>query len=218
MTWKNTFGKSFVLGMVLLGALLFSTVALTERAQAQENNQNVVIGASIIGILMPGEDDFADRFSLQLGITGLQQLYAEWYVLGRLGVGYRYLGTGITETYSTFGLEEKREIKSTSHLATANYLLYISTGQYTRLGVLGGIGTTNYTYTETINGISTQADTSGPTTLGQAYIDWGGEDFGARFGIGMLQTKLEEVKFQGIPHQADLSGNHWYFDLRWAFS
>ena len=51
-------------------------------------------------------------------------------------------------------------------------------------------------------------------TLFSAYLDWGGEVFGARFGANVLRTELDSI--DGI--EADASGVSLYFEFRWAFS
>ncbi len=55
--------------------------------------------------------------------------------------------------------------------------------------------------------------------LAGAYVDWGGEGFGARFGVNALSTDLGSIPVEGQadPVAVDTSGQGAYLDLRWAF-
>ncbi|MCH9045805.1 MAG: hypothetical protein IIA40_06835 [SAR324 cluster bacterium] len=127
------------------------------------------------------------------------------------------------ETIIFLNAEFATEVNVNSLFITLQFLPFISDDGYVRIGLLGGIGPSTYEISQTLtvgpSTISDSADTSGTAVLAGVYIDWGGEDFGARFGFNALTTDFDSLQIPGEPtaREVDGSGTSFYFDLRWAF-
>ncbi|HKI99984.1 MAG TPA: hypothetical protein VKB51_16025 [bacterium] len=177
-----------------------------------ENDQTVVIGWGLGGYDAPADDVRGDRKLLA------SHAYVEWYALDELGFGFRrtvLIETGIAflalGAFETFSL--------TTNMVTVNWVPF-GAQRYARLGLVAGVGTADYKYDGVfflLGGATRQAHTSGTATLAGAYLDWGGDGFGARLGYDMISTNLDNVTVSGSSLKADGSGNSIYFDLRWAF-
>ena len=213
--------------LILAGIFLVPSFFLATNVFAQKE-QAVVIGFGL-GIHNYSEtDDVRRDFFFLEDVGGLAQLYGEWYPFERLGFGLRGQSIGSSETLIFFGTEFTTEVDVNTLFITLQYLPFISDDGYVRIGLLGGIGPSTYEFTEsqTIGGISDSqsSETSAPAVLGGVYIDWGGEDFGARFGINALRTDFDKLETPGLVtpsatelREVDGSGTNFYFDLRWAF-
>lgn len=121
---------------------------------------------------------------------------------------------GVREEVATFGGSTVgyKELNVTNLLGTVTLVLLGGTG-YTRLAVLAGAGTSEYEASQSFSGTTSSDTTTGTAFLGGAYVDWGGEDFGARFGLNVLSTQLDNLNGASV----DAGGTSVYFDLRWAF-
>ncbi len=199
--------------LILAGIMLVPSFFVATNVFAQKE-QVAVIGIGL-GIHRFSETDDARRNLFFDEIAGFGQLYGEWYPFERLGFGIHAVAIGLSETVVFFGFNQTTEIDIGSFLITLQFLPFISADGYTRVGLLGGVGPSTYELSVTDNNTNTtqSADTSGTAVLGGVYIDWGGEDFGARFGINALKTDFDSL--QGL--EVDGSGTNFYFDLRWAF-
>lgn len=196
---------------LIAGAL---TIATPQGASAQGNDQDFVIGMTLIGIgTVDQMDDARNAFTLQTDVTGVGSFYAEWYLLGRLGISYRFTTTGIKEEGNILGFTYSNEIRTTSHIMAANFMPWISSDGYMRAILVGGVGPSTYTFTQSAGGTTVSASASGNALLGQAAIDWGGESFGARFGFGVMKTTYDQIGAATV----DESNKHFNLDLRWAF-
>ncbi len=115
------------------------------------------------------------------------------------------------------GTSYDRELTGEGDFLTVHYIPYIGDDRYTRVGLLFGAGTMDYELTQSGGDLERTFSTDGSARLFQAYVDWGGEAFGARFGLGHPATDLDPMDTPGGPLDADASGNHVFLDLRWAF-
>ena len=177
-----------------------------------ENDQTAVIGVGVGFHRFSSSDDFRAPqfpFLLEIDAAGMSQLYAEWYALGTIGVGARIINLGVTEEVRIGGSTLQKEVTVQTNLLTLHWVP-LGGRSYTRVGILVGAGSSNYKATEDASGFSGSA--SGSATLAGVYVDWGGEDFGARFGAHFLDTDLDNLN--GL--RVDASGTAFYLDLRWA--
>ncbi len=191
-------------------------------AEERDNDQVFVIGAGI------GGHEFATPHNAGQQTTGLvvrsafmQQIYAEWYAFDRVGFGLRFItfGTSVSSTTtvtvngSTATASSEADLDVDNLLFTVNWIP-LGGRRYARLGLLAGLGSSDYEFTETDSQTgTTQSSTSGTAALVGIYVDWGADGFGARFGLQFLETDLDPIN--GSP--VDVSGREIYLDLRWAF-
>lgn len=208
-----------VKGSGLLPAALLA-VLLPVSSTAWANDQVAVIGAGV------GAHDYSTTDEVrgelvtpddELDTAGLTQIYGEWYAFGDIGLGLRGVALSSSRTYTD---SSGNELEQTVSLAASFITLqWIALGgeSYARLGFLGGAGSAEYEteYKTTVSGTETTVSdtTDGSATLVGAFIDWGGADFGARFGVHSLETDLDDLNGA----EADASGTSYYLDLRWAF-
>ncbi len=193
--------------------LLWLVMVSGSSAVFAENDQTVVIGYGSGLHTFSTTDDLRQNGFFIDSMAGASDLYVEWYAFEEFGVGFRLNGLGVVETVSTLSTIEQRELSVGSSFITLNWVP-VGASDYTRFGLLAGFGNSEYKYTElkdyaTVNSVSTE----GPATLLGGYVDWGGEDFGARFSLNLLNTDLAEKNGTKV----DASGSYWTFDLRWAF-
>jgi hypothetical protein len=105
------------------------------------------------------------------------------------------------------------EFTVVNSLLTANWVV-LGGRRYARLGVLAGLGFSEYKVSETNDpGVSRTSSTSGPAGLAGIYVDWGADGLGGRFGVQYLATELEDIDGASV----DVSGRDITFDIRWAF-
>ena len=243
MNWKIPVLVAGMLYSALSAASLFaqdaqetrreqeSQQAQDDKTEAQEtkpetrqrdNNHAVVIGTGF------GGHQFAtthkagqEPVALEVISAFMQQYYAEWYVFDTLGLGFRFttFGTSVSSSTSvtiggtTTTASSEADLKVNNWLFTVNWVP-LGGKRYARLGVLAGLGMSDYTFTETnIPGGVETSSTSGPAALLGIYVDWGADGFGARFGTQYLATDLDPVDGSDV----DASGRDVYIDLRWAF-
>ena len=126
-----------------------------------------------------------------------------------------------------------------NNLATVHWVFW-GENDYARAGVILGVGASEYKYEASI-GYGTYSSyssaseactasslacvggsTTGSASLGGIYLDWGGEDFGARVGYHSLSTSLDPIYVSSSsstigPYTVDGSSTFTYLDLRWAF-
>lgn len=203
------------LGMILIAMLAFSPAARAQQDQA------AVIGFGL-GIHSFSEtDDVRQQFFLtNQDVGGMLQFYGEWYPLGRLGFGIRSLFVGLSETViiTPPGIEVKTDVDVSTLLLTIHFIPFISGDGYFRVGLLGGAGGAKYELSQTVLNTTASIETSGTAALAGAYIDWGGDVFGARFGVHVLSTDFDPLQNPPGPDlNVDGSGTSFYVDLRWAF-
>ncbi|MCZ6533454.1 MAG: hypothetical protein O7A08_10885, partial [SAR324 cluster bacterium] len=131
----------------------------------------------------------------------------------KIGFGFRRINLGVTETISALGATAETKLIADSNIFTVNWVP-LGADSYARLGLLAGVGNTTYEVPRTGTLLTNLSlSSSGSATLLGIYVDWGGEDFGARFGANFLETDLGDAN----GFSADASGRSIYFDLRWAF-
>lgn len=194
----------------------------TAAAETGRNDQRWVIGAGL------GTHQFSTPH--KAGSTGdtieivsllAQQVFAEWYVLDEVGFGVRMVSfdAEVTSTATgtingiAYSAESIIGVDIDNLLFTINWIPLGKEG-YTRMGVLAGIGTSTYAVTETYDpGPDSSEATSGTAALAGVYVDWGGAGFGARGGLQVLTTSLDDIDGESV----DVSGNELFLDLRWAF-
>ena len=211
---------------VLLITACACTLAYARGALA--NDQEFVIGLGL-GVHSFSQSDDVRKGSNYFGGTdeiksaGLVQLYGEWYVFDDVGLGLRFISLSGGRTYSSASQQLDQTVTVGSTLITANWIL-LGSQNYTRLGLIGGLGSATYEVNEKFTDSSgtfaeydETASTDGTAALLGIYVDWGGEDFGARFGLNSLSTNLDKLKVQGQELDVDGSGVSLYLDLRWAF-
>ncbi len=179
------------------------------------NDQTFVIGAGLGPFEYSKSDDFRRSLTGPSGpLSEFEeesqgQFYVEWYALEEIGFGLRYHRSG---GFQGEGFVGDREVFVDSLLVTAQWVP-IGATSYARVGFLAGLGTASYDVTIDFEGVSPVSEsTSGTAMLLGAYVDWGGPVFGARAGINVLTTDLDDVN--GL--SADGSGRGLYLDLRWA--
>lgn len=200
---------------VLLIALFFVAVCSPNLyAQDGANDQTVVIGFGF-GIHNYSETDAIRNYGLIFeDDVVMTQLYVEWYVFEKIGFGFRLISLGVRETGPTFGGTSETELSVDNNIFTVNWVP-LGADSYARLGLLAGAGNSTYEVTQSGTSMTdSSVSSSGTATLLGIYVDWGGEDFGARFGVNFLGTDLDDIN--GLT--ADASGTSIYFDLRWAFN
>ena len=204
-----------VCALLTAGALI---VATPQGAKAEENDQTIVGGITLFGFgTTTGQDDIRKIAFGGDTFTQVSGIYIEWNLFDRLGLTYRNMYTGTFEEGTIGGVDYVKEISTVSHILGASFVPWISPDGYRRLIVLGGWGPSTYTYTASIATASNSVSTSGSALMAQAAMDWGGEDFGARIGYGLLLTSYDPMKVGGTSYSVDDSNSHLYIDLRWAF-
>lgn len=223
--------------------LKFAFLCLFSTASVFAESQTLVIGGgfSVIPpfIFTSTDDTRGDTSTLNssnynpsvsVGVMG--HLYAEFYLLDRLAIGYRYASLGAsrkeTTTYYSGETEEKVETETwdiTHQFLTLNLVL-TNPDNYARLGVIGGYGDSTYSLehdTEITNRTTPDEKENksysqdGTATLIGIYADWGADGFGARAGLNAISTNYDSLDIEGTKYEIDASGIQIYFDLRWAF-
>lgn len=194
---------------------------------AQANDQEFVIGVGLGGHNFSDSDDFRQGSELfdgsdEIDSGVLFHLYAEWYLFDDIGLGVRNTAIAGGRTYSYLDAEQTDTASISALLLTVNWVP-LGSEDYTRMGVMGGVGPATYTAEREVKfdsgeGNTSESETStGMATLLGIYVDWGAEGFGARFGVNYLNTDLDPIEFDGEELEVDGTGYQWYFDLRWAF-
>ncbi len=127
------------------------------------------------------------------------------------------------ETDSTVG-----QVIDVSHLLLTGQFWYpISASGSIHVGGLLGAGTTNYksTFVWFVNDRpgdephgETSFTSSGSSIIYGAFLDLGGDGFGARFGWQSIDTSMDDFKgvWDTAYAKADASGSVFYLDLRFA--
>ena len=209
-------------------ALLAMTTAGQLRA---ENDQSGVLGFGFGLHRFSESDGFrnstvnASEIDNAFMLTG----FGEWYLLGDFGIGVRLIAFSATERATANADGSPLLFANTERVIEAQTLMFTGhwvvagSESYVRVGLLVGVGPARYKERleadcffcgPNTNIIVSERTTSGMATLFSAYLDWGGEVFGARFGANVLRTELDSI--DGI--EADASGVSLYFEFRWAFS
>ena len=205
---------------ILAMALLF----LAGNAQAQKKEQRFIIGFGL------GKHQYDDTDAARANkLTNPDQsapafdLYFEWYPATRLGIGLRAMESLEAHSQAQPSGYTLHTVADTGTLAvTLNLIPWISDSGYSRFGFIAGVGRTGYAFNASLegpDGYSVQSDswsTSGPSQLYQIYLDWGGDVFGARIGIGKLKTDLDPLNDGTNFYDADASGNQFLLEFRWA--
>jgi hypothetical protein len=210
-----------------LRALILALALAASALPASANDQTVVIGAGLGIHSFSDTDDVREGSALfggedELTQAALVHYYVEWYALDDLGFGARVMGLGAGRSYSSAADKLEQDVSIAATFLTVNWVP-IGSESYVRFGVLGGIGSARYEvhekYTDNAGTASydeTESTTGSATLLG-GYIDWGGESFGARFGLDVLSTDLDKLDVAAGELEVDGSGTAFYLDLRWAF-
>ncbi|MCZ6645122.1 MAG: hypothetical protein O7B79_02675 [SAR324 cluster bacterium] len=200
--------------VLLIAIFLVGVCSPNLYAQDDTNDQTVVIGIGFgIHTFSETDDVRQNVFLIADDVAGMGQLYVEWYVFETIGFGIRSINLGVTETIS-FGTTIETELSVDNNFFTVNWVP-LGADSYARMGLLAGVGNSNYEVTQTVTpGGTSSISSSGSATLLGIYVDWGGEDFGARFGANFLETDLDDINGLTV----DASGRSIYFDLRWAFN
>ncbi|MDH5753029.1 MAG: hypothetical protein OEZ59_11530, partial [Deltaproteobacteria bacterium] len=186
---------------------------------ARAANDHVVVAGLGAGIhtFDKADDVRSDPFMKDIddGITTF--IGAEWYFLGDLGLGLRDTTILSGRLGEEGGLRKTDTVEFNTFMLTINYMPLVIMDGYTRMGVLAGHG--KATYKRTINYIIEESfEAAGSATMKGIYLDWGGDEFGARLGYNTLNTKLGRINMGGGSRlDVDISGSHWYFTLRMAF-
>ena len=203
MNWKTA--------AVLVG---FAAVLLAGSPAHAQNDQTVVIGFGLGIHFFEAKDDVREGFFLDVDAAGMSEFLVEWYLFDEIGIGARAINFGVKETATTFGgATAEMEIEISNFFFTLNWVPFGASG-YTRMGLLAGVGSSEYEVTVTdFSGASSSDSSTGSASLAGIYVDWGGEGFGARFGGHIISTDLDRINGA----TADGSGSSLYFDLRWAF-
>ena len=101
--------------------------------------------------------------------------------------------TTVTIGASTFEFTNEVDLDIANLLFTVNWVP-LGGRRYARLGLLAGLGLTDYEFTETNGpGGTATSSTSGTAALVGIYVDWGADGFGARFGTQYLETDLDAI-------------------------
>lgn len=190
-------------------------------ARALDNEQTVVLGFTVLGFHSFDDTD-AVREQANLDAPHLafvEHLYAEWYLAGNLGIGGQYLHVERAAIGGHGAAGRSVLIELTSLLFTMQYVAAVSEDGYERLGLVLGAGPARYTSRRSYASFPKKvASTHGIAARAQGYLDWGGDDFGARFGVGYLATRLDAMQGDSPPPlESDAGGWQLYLDLRWAF-
>ena len=197
--------------------LITAMLAVTVPRPAWANSQTIALGIGV-GKYEYDETDTQRSAAPLKGMyeelmRGVQsQMYLEWYALGSLGFGVRGLNVGSDQSGGTAGSPNTRVVSVRSKLVTVNWVP-LGGERYARLGMLAGVGRSNYEVATTSGGTTGSEATSGGARLLGAYLDWGADGFGARFGVNALKTRLEDLNTLHV----DGSGQGYYLDLRWAW-
>ncbi|MDH5753065.1 MAG: hypothetical protein OEZ59_11710, partial [Deltaproteobacteria bacterium] len=95
----------------------------------------------------------------------------------------------------------------------------VSASGYSRMGLVLGVGRTAYQLArkDYASPEVTRANTSGPALLLESYIDWGGEDFGARIAYSEIRSRLNKTAVDTFTRTPDASAHMVQLMLRWAF-
>lgn len=228
-------GKPTLLAIVCLAAVLCPPLAFAQEepeaeaaatgeaadADARDNDQTFVIGAGLGSHRFIPPHEAGEPTALEIKSTLLSQYYGEWYVLDEIGFGLRLIHMDAAVSSSTSvsvggvssTARSEVEVDITTYLVTVNWVP-LGGRDYARLGLLAGAGLTEYELMQTYDpGPDSTDSTSGPAALAGAYLDWGGPDFGARFGGQYLTAALDDIDGEAV----EIDGSEFYLDLRWAF-
>ena len=236
------------MNLMKLTIIFFSSFLFTPSIFS--NTQNLVIGLGMghfaySSVDYPHERQIytedsssTTRGEVQGGYQG--QFYIEWYLFGNLGIGFRQLSTfnltfPIPIFESIVGNHFEDKITINSRLITLQWI-FLGSKSYARLGGIVGSGTTNYKWETSCSGTSLGRSceergilnqnraATGNAQLTGLFLDWGGDDFGARLGYNQLKTdSFSELKNEdssgNITTISDLdgSGSGYYLDFRWAW-
>lgn len=201
---------------------LFVLAMAPFKAHGQDYDQKVVIGATLLGSHTFDKTDEVRGLGFEdPGTAGYGHLFFEYYPWEGVGLGFRKVDLFKEEEFFTFSGTLTVELEFSSPMLTLHWVPYVSPDKYSRFGLIVGTGNASYEAKAKINGTKIAGVSStGKATLFSGYVDWGGEDFGARLGYGILQTKLDRAVddyFPAYTYEADASGKFLYLDLRWAF-
>ncbi len=207
-----------VLLILIINGFAFSIYA--------ENDQTVVMGVGYgihsfneIDDTRAGSDYFGNVD--EVNVAGTLRFYLEWYMFENLGLGAKLHNLGVSRTYSTWTSSTEQKWEINNIFATVN-IVPIGGKGYARFGILAGFGPSSYQYTATTIGTgddtSLSESKSSMATLLEAYIDWGGEAFGARLAYSSLSVAYDDLEASdGTKTPISASGGAFCLDLRYAF-
>ena len=198
----------------LLLAIAMCALAAPLRAQ---DGDRFVVGLGIGPYKFTQTDDFRAKM-LNLSSkddAGAAQAYVEWYPWPSVGWGLRYLLIG-SEDYAHLYVppnveEVHRWVDVHSLLATVQWLPF-DPNAYARPGLIAGVGQSRYEARFQFGSSDTTRSSTGIAVLAGAFVDWGAEGFGARFGANSLNTDLDRIETADV----DATGFSVYLDLRWS--
>ncbi|MDH5752900.1 MAG: hypothetical protein OEZ59_10860 [Deltaproteobacteria bacterium] len=207
---------------LMAARVVLALLALTLMGPAHswaDNDHKVVIGVGagpygFHGVDEAREDDgtFPDMDG-----GGTQHFYAEWYVLGNLGLGFQKTHADVSEVVEIGFFPVEKRVDLDINFITVHWVPYVSSSKYVRYIVVGGMGSANYTLSySAINNVT--YDTSGSAMMLGALVDWGDDGIGGRFGLDIIKTSLDPFDVGGNKVSADGSGNKFHLDLRYAFN
>ena len=123
--------------LILAGIILIPSFFVATNVFAQKE-QVVVIGVGL-GIHSFSETDEVRRdfFITDADAGGMFQLYGEWYLFERLGLGIRIQAIGLSETLLAPGIDFTTDVTVTSQFLTLQFIPFIADDGYVRIGLWG---------------------------------------------------------------------------------
>lgn len=203
------------------------------------NDQNLIIGVGVTGLEALGKAKLnnPDDIRGEDPLLGYAELYINYFpgtdfgislirsTLGTKREYYSYSFSCSGGSCTTTDITTKEEVVIRNTLACINYVFWGSSN-YTRTGLLFGVGKTEYLYSLKQDGTMNSTDYSNLNNFNSVsdasivglYIDWGGDSFGARFGFKTINVDgLQSIKVDSSEKNLDGDSTVRNFSLRWAF-
>lgn len=193
-------GKS-ILASVFTALLTLALCFMVNPQTAMAQDDRVIVGLGAGAINFSADDEIRALQDMDRGAMG--DLFAEYYPLESLGFGFRVIQTWVD--------------KDITHIRIANQMLTASLvsgliADYARVGVMAGFGSSLYSHEVNSPAGCTHATSEGQAQFADAFLDWGAEGIGARLGVRILKTDLDNLNGVAV----DGSGTGWYLHLRWS--
>ena len=201
-------------------------IFLTSTIASAQTDINVVVGGGFGGIAYKNSEGLGISKEERVNGFGFNHM-AEWYFSEILGIGLRQTAF-IASNDLEINEADYSETTTVSSLMMTLHLILFGSDSWARFGITSGYGRSAYRYQldtdedESENADDEEYTGSGDAYLVGAFLDWGGDGFGMRFGYDYFQTDFDtfdtEVN-ETETRDVDLSGtgDYVYLNFRYAW-